>query len=662
MSDIKIFVSHRIDLDSEVIDNPLFYPVRCGAFFDKRENKPSIPGDDTGDNISEKRLSYNELTVQYWVWKNVDADYYGLCHYRRYLSFSDKKFEVDVYNHVLEEYLTVDCVKKYGLDDVDYCRSLIEGYEIVVPTCVDITKVPTPKGLKNSVFEHWRGWDDYLLDVKYIDEMVSAIGELYPEYSDTVQSYLYGIRFRGHNCFIIRKELFQELCEFQFDVLGRIEPKVDATYFSETKSRIFGYIGELLFDIFVFHKEKQAGAAIKELPLVFFNNTEKEVELIPAYSDNNVPICLVSSNEYAPYVGVFITSILDNAGENDNYDFIILHKEIDEKNQNRLKRICQKYSVNASIRFYNMHKKVAWINFYISNPAYSKEAYYRLLLPWILKNYKKVLVFDSDIIAKGDVAELFKEDISHFLIAGVIDIVYLGIMNTSQYYKDIAEKEMKLHNPYNYINTGVLVLNLEGIRQEFTDSDVINFATTHKFSTQEQDVINVLFEGKIKFINLRWNYYVTTYDWIDDLIKNAPKKMRLSYETCKSPILVHWANIFKPWKYPDVELGYEFWETARRTEFYETIISRMGVRFYYDDTGNEIRPHLSNIGNSFSSVNQSIAETNKRFDGIYLGRLVRQSVKVRLTKLVTVFFPIGTKRREKLKKMYYKLRGQRRMG
>ena len=36
--DIKIFVSHRIDQDSETIDNPLFVNVRCGAVYDTREN------------------------------------------------------------------------------------------------------------------------------------------------------------------------------------------------------------------------------------------------------------------------------------------------------------------------------------------------------------------------------------------------------------------------------------------------------------------------------------------------------------------------------------------------------------------------------------------------------------------------------------------------
>ena len=59
---IQIFVSHRIDLNAELIDNPLYVPVRCGAVYDRRE-KVSILGDDTGDNISEKRLSFCEFTV-----------------------------------------------------------------------------------------------------------------------------------------------------------------------------------------------------------------------------------------------------------------------------------------------------------------------------------------------------------------------------------------------------------------------------------------------------------------------------------------------------------------------------------------------------------------------------------------------------------------------
>ena len=53
MRDIKIFVSHRIEFDSLTVDNPLFFPMRCGAVDDKRAGC-KMPGDDTGENISDQ--------------------------------------------------------------------------------------------------------------------------------------------------------------------------------------------------------------------------------------------------------------------------------------------------------------------------------------------------------------------------------------------------------------------------------------------------------------------------------------------------------------------------------------------------------------------------------------------------------------------------------
>ena len=51
-SDIKIYVSERIDQKAELIDNQLFVPIRCGAVFDKRSDENML-GDYTWDNITD---------------------------------------------------------------------------------------------------------------------------------------------------------------------------------------------------------------------------------------------------------------------------------------------------------------------------------------------------------------------------------------------------------------------------------------------------------------------------------------------------------------------------------------------------------------------------------------------------------------------------------
>lgn len=61
----------------------LYTPIQAGAAI----HPPlGLMRDDTGENISAKNGSYCELTVLYWMAHNVDADWYGLCHYRRYFS------------------------------------------------------------------------------------------------------------------------------------------------------------------------------------------------------------------------------------------------------------------------------------------------------------------------------------------------------------------------------------------------------------------------------------------------------------------------------------------------------------------------------------------------------------------------------------------------
>lgn len=62
-----------------------YMPLEVGAVL----HSAAVPGafpDNAGDNISEKNPAYCELTGLYWAWKNLNCDYIGLVHYRRYFA------------------------------------------------------------------------------------------------------------------------------------------------------------------------------------------------------------------------------------------------------------------------------------------------------------------------------------------------------------------------------------------------------------------------------------------------------------------------------------------------------------------------------------------------------------------------------------------------
>ena len=94
MRDIRVIVAthkkYRMPGDS------MYIPVHVGA-----EGKKSIgyQRDDQGENISSLNSAFCELTGLYWAWKNLDAEYIGLAHYRRH--FKGWKKSKDLFEEVL---------------------------------------------------------------------------------------------------------------------------------------------------------------------------------------------------------------------------------------------------------------------------------------------------------------------------------------------------------------------------------------------------------------------------------------------------------------------------------------------------------------------------------------------------------------------------------
>ena len=253
-----------------------YLPIHVGAAL-AQEPIASMQPDDEGDNISATNPRFCELTAQYWAWKHVEAEYVGLCHYRRYFCFDSLDHEVNDHAQIEVSDLTPETAREYRLDDDVLISQTVQQYDMIIPKEWDIRGVYTPKGPKRSVAKHMIAYG--LVTKKLLKALDKAVAKRQRAYRRDLNDYLSGSTYIGYNCFIARRDLFDKLCDFEFDVLDALDESFDFSNDPKNGERVFGYLGEILFSTFVVHLAREGKANIGEFPLVFFEYTYGEEEL-----------------------------------------------------------------------------------------------------------------------------------------------------------------------------------------------------------------------------------------------------------------------------------------------------------------------------------------------------------------------------------------------
>ena len=206
--------------------NGLFVTVKAGAAQGQTGIKCDF-SDDDGENISSLNPSYNEMTVAYWAWKNLDKlgdpDAIGLMHYRRFFYFDEKRDEVRLHTTVPREAFA----EKALLSEEAVERLFSEGDFIC----------PRPSR-RRSVYKH------YAMTHK-IEDLVAAVDilkRLRPEFSDAADEYLAGSENYFFNMFVFPKAIFLRYAEYIFPILeeyGKERGLSDRLYVSERLTGIF---------------------------------------------------------------------------------------------------------------------------------------------------------------------------------------------------------------------------------------------------------------------------------------------------------------------------------------------------------------------------------------------------------------------------------------
>lgn len=222
----------------------MYVPIHVGA-----EGKKDIEGNDlnlgyvkdnTGENISNLNASFCELTGLYWAWKNLDADYIGLAHYRRHFSMKDRE----------------------GFENV-------LSYEEIKPYLGKV-RVFTPSKRRyyiETLYSHYK----HTHYSNQLDETREIISEKYPEYVesyDRVIKHTYGYMF---NMMIIDKEMLNDYCSWLFDILFELGKKIDMPELSAFQGRYYGRISEIIFNVWLDKKVTAGelkGDQVMEIPCV----------------------------------------------------------------------------------------------------------------------------------------------------------------------------------------------------------------------------------------------------------------------------------------------------------------------------------------------------------------------------------------------------------
>lgn len=613
---IKIYAVHRIDNESKIIQNDIITPIRCGAVFDKL-NKKNILGDDTGDNISEKRCSFCELTAQYWVWKNVDLDYYGFCHYRRYFSWSDENFYENILKVIWEPYLNNDKIQYYHIDDTEKIISEINGADIITVSPMDYNA--TEYKTVRSYYENNTDW----YEKKDLSILENVIKDLYPEYLPYFQSNMEGNLTYYYNSYIMKKEVFHEYCEWLFSILFEFEKRIDLNNYSSEKMRSPGIMGERLFGVFLAFVKDKRNYIIKRKQLVFFNNTNDTDDFLPEYKNNNIPVFISSSDFFAPYASVTVQSIIQNSNTKYNYDIILLHSNMSIRNQELFCNMVQNIP-NISIRFFDVTSKIANIPLE-GNQYITKETFFRLIIAHSFKNFDKAIFLDADTVVLKDVANLFNIEIGNACLGATIDVhteaLVNGYVGEIPNFKEYAINDLRMEDPYKYYQMGVLIMNLKAIRDTYTLDEIINYSLSKKFLFLDQDILNSLLQGKIHQIDQAWDVFP---DWGIYKRLYTPHKYYEDYlKAIKNPYIIHYAGPGKPWDFPYNNLAEYFWKYAKESLFFGIIMD------------NKIQ---SEINKKISSISTNLNNANFQ----------------KINSIINKVLPIGSIRRKIIKKIFIK--------
>lgn len=175
------------------------------------------------------------------------------------------------------------------------------------------------------------------------------------------------------------------------------------------------------------------------------------------------------------------------------------------------------------------------------NWRFSREAWYRTLLPELLPDVKRVLYLDADTLIMQPLDTLWSMDLNSNIVGAVTNPLY-PFMDTG------FMRNLGLESDCDYFNSGVLLMDLERWRAQGLTQELHEFVAAHGAAQQwpDQNALNAVLRGRWLSLAPKWNAQNVYFDLKPAQLPCTPEQIR---QARKQPSIVHFVAPYKPWDY-----------------------------------------------------------------------------------------------------------------
>jgi len=252
-------------------------------------------------------------------------------------------------------------------------------------------------------------------------------------------------------------------------------------------------------------------------------------------------------------------------------NFYILCSNISKEQKEIIDRIKLQHN-NCKIEYIDMGNKFKDFRIpKIKSVHWTTANFYRIELQNIFPNEKKILFLDGDTLIYKDLNKLYNYNIDNKYYVGMLEIGNFD----APYYSEKFD---------NYINTGVILCNLEELRKGNISEKYV------QFFKKNEDIIRYPVNEGLNIVSHDKNGYfkpglviIAFCDEFDALNYYSNSRIKVNkraiLKAYKNPYIYHFINVIKPWKTlykienrTCVDSFIRFYEMARKTDFYYDIL------------------------------------------------------------------------------------------